>query len=63
MTDPEQKVEKVEKLDEPDVEGHRADIGRQEAGRADMGRADLGETEEADVEAHRFDKVEPRHDA
>ena len=62
MTDPEQKVEKVEKLDEPEVEGHRQDLGRQDAGRAEAGRADIGETDEADVEAHRFDKVEQRHD-
>jgi hypothetical protein len=28
--------------EEPDVEGHRFDVGRADAGRADAGRADAG---------------------
>ena len=55
-----QEEQKVEKLDEPDVEAHRLD---KTESRHDMGRAELGETEEEpDVEAHRFDKFEGRHD-
>jgi hypothetical protein len=61
MTDQEQKVERVEKLDEPDVEAHRLDkMDRAEPGRADIGASD--EKDEPDVEAHRFDKFEGRHD-
>ena len=59
MTDQEQKIEKVEKLDEPDVEAHRLDKTEP---RHELGRHEIGETEEPDVEAHRFDKFEGRHE-
>jgi hypothetical protein len=56
------RVEKREKLDEPDVEAHKLE-SRAEAGRAEAGRNELGETDEPDVEAHRFDKFEGRAEA
>jgi hypothetical protein len=48
----EDQEQKVEKLDEPDVEAHKLDKLEP--------RHELGETEteEPDVEAHRFDKFE-----
>jgi hypothetical protein len=57
----EDRVEKVEKLDEPEVEAHKLE-SRAEAGRAES-RAEAGETDEPDVEAHRFDKFEGRAEA
>jgi hypothetical protein len=57
----EDRVEKVDKLDEPEVEAHKLE-SRAEASRAES-RAELSETDEPDVEAHRFDKFEGRAEA
>jgi hypothetical protein len=59
VTDQEQKVER---LDEPDVEAHKLDKlePRHELGRNELGETD--EPDEPDVGAHRLDKFEGRHD-
>jgi hypothetical protein len=54
-----ERVDRVDKLDEPDVEGHRLDKTEP---RHDLGRSDIAEADEPDVEAHRFDKFEGRVD-